>query len=324
AFTQAYFMGILFLVAGYFIPGAYDKKGFRRFINDRFVRLGIPSLIYMLVIHPFITYTLLDLSWVRPKPGLWNFYASYITSLDFLDSSGPLWFALALLIFSLVYACFRSLSSQKTRPAGNQKITDLQVILLILLITAVAFSIRLVQPIGTSVLNMQLCYFAQYIILFAIGIQAHRRGWLANISTRFGMKWLRLGLIGSPLIFLGVIIGGGAMENGLDFFYGGWHWQNAAYALWESFTGVAMSIGLLTLFREKYSQQNRLVKILSDNSFAAYVFHAPVLISISLLLQSLALPPLAKFALVAALTIPATFALTFFILRRIPLLKKVI
>ena len=85
-----------------------------------------------------------------------------------------------------------------------------------------------------------------------------------------------------------------------------------------------MSIGLLTLFRVKFNQQNSLVKLLSDNSFALYVFHAPVLVTISLLFQSLALYPLAKFFLVAAIAIPATFALTYLILRRIPLLKKVI
>lgn len=52
-----------------------------------------------------------------------------------------------------------------------------------------------------------------------------------------------------------------------------------------------MSISLLALFRRKFNGQARLTKILSDNSFAAYVFHAPVLIAISLLLQPLAWPP---------------------------------
>ena len=43
SFTQAYFMGLLFLVAGYFVPASFDRKGSRRFLRDRAVRLGIPT-----------------------------------------------------------------------------------------------------------------------------------------------------------------------------------------------------------------------------------------------------------------------------------------
>lgn len=324
AFTQAYFMGILFLLAGYFVPGAYDKKGFGQFIKDRMVRLGIPTLIYMLVIHPFNLYVLLDLAWVRPKPGFLNYYAGYISSLDFLGGSGPLWFAFALLIFSLVYGLARLAGSRWAKPARETQVSHKGAALLILLIAVCAFLIRLVQPMGTSVLNMQLCYFSSYIILFVAGILAYRSNWLAKIDTRFGMKWLWAGLVGSPLILMALLVAGGAIDNGMDLFNGGWTWQSAAYALWESFTAVAMSIGLLALFRHKFNGQVRLTRILTDNSFAAYVFHAPVLITISLLLQPLAWPPAAKFGLVAVLAVSATFALTFFILRRVPLLKKVI
>ncbi len=324
AFTQAYFMGILFLLAGYFVPGAYDKKGFGQFIKDRLVRLGIPALIYMLLIHPFNLYVLLDLSWVRPKPGFMQYYADYISSPDFIGGSGPLWFALALLIFSLVYGLVRLAGSRWAKSAQETQVTHKGAALLILLIAAFAFLTRLVQPIGTSVYNMQLCYFPSYIVLFIVGTLAFRSGWLAKIDTRFGMKWLWAGLIGSPIILMALLVAGGAIDNGTDFYNGGWHWQNAAYALWESFTAVAMSIGLLTLFRQKFNGQTRLTRILSDNSFAAYVFHAPVLIAISLLLQPLAWAPAAKFGLVSILAVSATFALTFFILRRVPLLKKVI
>ena len=45
---QSFFMGILFLIAGYFVPNSLARKGRRRFIWDRFKRLGIPALIFML------------------------------------------------------------------------------------------------------------------------------------------------------------------------------------------------------------------------------------------------------------------------------------
>jgi glucans biosynthesis protein C len=324
--TQGYFMGLLFLIAGYFIPGAYDKKGFGRFIKDRLIRLGIPTLIYMFLVRPLITFVLLDFQVPNPKPAFLESYVAYITTGNFLAGTGPLWFALALLIFSLIYALVRLVSS--TRPAAAaplaKKIGMRQVVLLSLIISVGAFAIRLVQPIGTDILNMQLCYFTQYIALFIVGIAAYRQGWFSTIDYAFGKKLLRAALSWGLLIFAAIMLGGGVVSNGMAAFNGGWHWQSAAFALWESFTAVAMSIGLLTVFREKYNHQNKLIKVLSDNSFAVYVFHAPVLIGISLLMMPVALIPIAKFVLVAMLAVPAAFALTYFIMRRVPLLNKVI
>ncbi|KLU62359.1 glucans biosynthesis protein C [Peptococcaceae bacterium CEB3] len=63
SFQQAYFMGLLFMIAGYFAAGSYDRKGFGRFVGGRFKRLVIPSLIYMAVITPFIEYAELGKKW---------------------------------------------------------------------------------------------------------------------------------------------------------------------------------------------------------------------------------------------------------------------
>src|SRR5512147_2856343 len=52
SFTQAYFMGFLFFIAGYFVPASYDRKGFGQFVKERLIRLGVPTLLFMLLIHP--------------------------------------------------------------------------------------------------------------------------------------------------------------------------------------------------------------------------------------------------------------------------------
>lgn len=46
SFQQGYFLGLLFLITGYFVAGSYDRKGFGRFVRDRFRRLIVPTLIY--------------------------------------------------------------------------------------------------------------------------------------------------------------------------------------------------------------------------------------------------------------------------------------
>src|ERR1700730_4962176 len=53
---QPFFMGLLFFVAGFFVPSSFDRKGPGRFMQDRAVRLGLPVLFYMLVLGPLTEY----------------------------------------------------------------------------------------------------------------------------------------------------------------------------------------------------------------------------------------------------------------------------
>ena len=55
AFTcvcQAFFMGLLFLLAGYFTPASYDRKGPGQFTLDRLTRLWLPVGVFIFLIDP--------------------------------------------------------------------------------------------------------------------------------------------------------------------------------------------------------------------------------------------------------------------------------
>ncbi|SPE61012.1 Acyltransferase 3 (fragment) [Verrucomicrobia bacterium] len=188
-FLQAFFMGLLFLIAGYFVPGAFDRKGFGQFLRDRAVRLGIPSLLFMLLIHPATVYWLLRDFADHSRPSLGRAYWPYLSSGRFLDGSGPMWFAVALLLFSLVYGIARIArrKSPTTEPDAALPARR-QLIGLAIVMGLGTFLVRIVQPMGTSILNMQLCYFCQYVLLFAVGILAQRRNWLLRIPYRLGMR----------------------------------------------------------------------------------------------------------------------------------------
>jgi hypothetical protein len=49
-----YFMGLFFLIAGYFVPKALDRKGPVQFLKDRLVRLGIPLVAYSFLIRDHV------------------------------------------------------------------------------------------------------------------------------------------------------------------------------------------------------------------------------------------------------------------------------
>lgn len=324
SFTQAYFMGFLFLIAGYFIPHAYDRKGFRSFIKGRLFRLGIPTLLYMVTVHPFTVH----IKFPETRFEYLQNYSEYITTFSFIRGSGPLWFALALLVFSIIYAIVRVIKDRakggEIKREVNKVPSTKSILVLIAIISVGTFLVRLVQPIDTSILNMQLCFFTQYIVLFIVGIKAYRNNWFNEIEYSVGIKWLKAATFIGLILWVIVLIGGGGLTMGFDIFKGGLYWQSFAYAIWESFIGVAMSIGLIALFREKLNYQNKFIKILSDSTFAVYMFHAPIIVFITSKLSFLSMNPLIKFMMMSLICIPICFLVTHYILRKVPLLNRIL
>ncbi len=321
--AQAFFMGILFFVAGFFTPGAYERKGLGRFAADRAVRLGVPTLFYMLVLDPLIS---LILGTAPATAGFGDglrLYGAYLASGSFLDSSGPLWFTVALLAFSLLYglarACVAALGAGRPAPVSAPALTSGRfhrgALLIIGVIAVGSFLVRIVQPIGTSWHNMQLGYFTQYVVLFVAGLMA-RRGIMDALTRENGRLWMRLALaVGLPAWLL-LVIGANATGNaaGLS---GGTSWVASATAAWEAFFGVSFSIGLFTLYRDRLNKPTPLTSELSRTSFGIYAFHAPVLVGVSMLARPLALHPLAKALAAAAVAWVLSFAVAAPV-RRIP------
>ena len=313
SFQQGYFLGFLFMVAGYFAAGSFDRKGFGRFVTERFRRLIIPTLIYMVAITPFIGVVELG----QPLTGF--------NVIDFLSGTGVMWFTAALFAFSLAYALMRRMARRPNPDADRRPLRPTwgKAVVVILIIAVFAFLIRIVQPIGTSILNMQLCYFASYIVLFFVGVVAYRNHLFVRISYRAGKWWLIVGIVLGFVAWLfqvgaaGDLGATGALEGGLT-------WWSAGYALWESFVAVAMGIGLIAVFREKLNRQSGLVKKLTDDSFAVYMFHPLIIVPVALLFSSVALYPIAKWLLLCVICVPLCFAATHFVFRRIPLLKRVL
>jgi len=321
SFTQAWFMGILFFLAAFFAARSLAKRGPAAFVKERLFRLGVPLLIYMFVIDPFIGYFIMNYGNIREHSNVLRFYLNYLASVRWIGSTGPLWFVEALLVFSLPYAAWRAIRpSAKTAGEPPRVMT---VILIIMATGLAAFSIRLFLPIGTSVANLQLCFFASYIALFLLGLHAGERRWLENFPEKQGLTWFTVVLGAGFVLWFVIMIGGGA-ARGEVLFTGGLNWQSLAYAFWEAFVAIGFSLGLIAFFRKYLNVENRLTKLLAANSFAIYMFHAPILITISLLVRPWHGAPLLKHVAVAPLAFTATLAFSFLILRRIPGLRAVL
>ena len=327
AFTclcQAFFMGLLFLLAGYFTPASYDRKGLGQFVLDRLTRLWLPVGIFIFLINPFIQYALISAG-VLPSPNglpmttqaFLELFTNPFNGLGF----GPLWFIEALFFFTLIYAGWRLTlkNPSKTRLIPR----NLTIALFAIALGAVSFLVRVWLPIG-YVLNpfgFQLPFFPQYIAFFIVGVIAFRGNWLLTVPAKTGMFWLRIAAV-LLIVFLTVLAFAAATGNVYKFF-GGFNLETAFYAFWEQAFAVSLTIGLIVWFREKLNFQNRFTKMLSDNSYAAYVLQAPIIIGLGLGLASINMPLALKFLVVAPIGVILCFLIAYLV-RKIPKVNLVL
>jgi hypothetical protein len=241
---------------------------------------------------------------------------------QFVSGTGPLWFCAALLVFCAAYAGWRALRGGRPIAAAALP-TPAGVVLAVAGLTVSAFLVRLVWPLGSSVLNMQLCYFPSYILMFALGVVA--RDWLAKVTDRFAFTAAAICVGTAMLMWLPLLVLGGALRpGGISAFSGGATWQSAGLCLWEALICIGMSFAVLAGFRRWLAGEGRAAKFMSDNAFAVYVVHAPLLVGLALLLQPVALTPMAKFALLWTLGALVTFGLAAPLARRVPWVGRIL
>ncbi len=315
-YLQSFFMGLLFFVAGVFVPASFDKKGPRLFLRDRAFRLGMPVLLYTFAVGPFTEY-FVSHSWTASDSTFAREWWIHLIDGEFLGMNGPLWFCLALLIFSTVYAALR-MWREATPPAPESDAPPgtAALVCMAFAIAGAGFALRVVLPSGLTIMNMHVSDFSQYIALFIAGIVVARHGWLPKLSFALGMRWLLIVLPIGFAAWLALFASRSSTDR--------WHWQAAGFAVWESFTGVALSFGLLVLYRERFNTQGRLARYLSDNAFAVYVFHPPIVIMGARIMHGTTWPPLVKFVLLTVFAVVVTFVLSSAAVRRIPLLRAIV
>src|SRR5690242_4747309 len=127
SWLQSFFMALLFFIAAYFTPNSYDRKGAAQYVRDRFIRLLIPTLLYIFVIGPVTEYYI-SRSWTG-SGGFAHQWLEHLTDGAWVSGSGPMWFCVALFGFSLVYAGTRLAGRSLFRPIAPSPAVSLAFIL---------------------------------------------------------------------------------------------------------------------------------------------------------------------------------------------------
>lgn len=303
ATNQAYFMGFFFLLAGYFTPGSLERKGYGRFIADRFQRLGIPLLFFIFVLGPFTA----ALVTVAEGKGFWGTFA-YLWNHTVIIN-GPLWFAQALLIFSLGYCVWRAFAG--TALPNSSRIPSAipsQVAWLVsaLGVGAGALAIRQFVPTGQNIFGLQLGYFASYIFLFALGIAAWRHDWLSQLQWKQARWWVIGLVITWPAMPMAIAVSR-ALHGSKANFGGGHSWHAILYAFWEPLLAWGLIALWVLVFRRWMNAESGLWSWLNRRAYAVYILHPPVLVGAALLFHGWVAPALLKFCVVGTLSCVATW-----------------
>jgi glucan biosynthesis protein C len=317
-------LGLFFLIAGYFVPAAYDRKGAGRFLKDRLIRLGVPLLVVSLVLFPLFIY-MGEIVLGQGQP-FGSFLANYLRRPEV----GHMWFVSYLIIYSCGYAAWRWLTNRATPAALAQSAAPDHRAMLgyALALALVTFIVRIAFPIDHWVypvpfIKVEPARLPQYLSMFILGIVAYRRDWLRQMPTKTGMTWLVIGLAVATVPYIDLMLRS-VIRVDLGLFLGGGLSVCALVrSTTEAFLCAGLSVGLLTLFRERLNHQGALMRELAAASYAVYAIHIfPVVFLQGALLES-PMPALAKFGLVTLIAVPLCFALGYG-LRKLPGVRRVV
>ena len=310
AFNQAWFMGLFFLLAGYFTPAALTRKGVWRFCADRALRLGLPWLFFVLVLGP-LTVVLAQTARGHSLSDTLRWMAARR-----VFEPGPLWFAQALMLAALGAVLWQALP--RWRPLRDRSAVpfpaDLTLVWAGLACGLAAFGLRLVWPVGISVAGMQWGYFASYALLFVVGYAAAAPGWLIRLPPAQVRRWRRVARWAVPVLPV-VALSSTAVPMLQGRVEGGFSLPALVYAVWEPLVAWGVILGLLLRVHQRFTVPSPVWQRLSRRAFAIYVIHPPVLVAVALAWAAVQAPALLKFGLSGILSCVLCYVLAGLLLR---------
>lgn len=313
----AFAMGTFFLMAGLLAAKSLAHRGFRTFVRDRLLRLGVPYLLLIPIIWPVVNYLLNHIGSSGSGESLWSYWGRQLVHLN----SGALWFILVLLFYSIAYAAWRTVRPYSARKGALRPV---HLVVLAASIGLTTFAIRTILPMDSEqFLNVHLWQWPQCLFMFWFGAICGERGWLTGLPDRW---WYRAGLI-SLLAVLCVpllLISGGALDGHNAVFKGGWHWQAFGAAGLEGILTVSATLWLLDYFRRRHNHQGDFARHLTRCAYAAYLVQFAALVALGLVMKSLDIPGIMKFLLVAPLAIVISFGVAWLAVIRLKLAPRIL
>ena len=179
---------------------------------------------------------------------------------------------------------------------------------------------------GKTVLDFPtLSYLPQYLSFFIVGTVAYRRDWFRTLPGKMGVVGFVTAILASLILFP---LAFASVFSGEIHFLGNGTWQSAAYALWDTIFAVGMCLASITFFRRFFNGESKFGSFLSQQSYAVYLIHIPIIIFLAYVLRGIDFGgihfgPLLKFGLLTIIVVPICFVVAWLI-RKIPGVSRVL
>jgi surface polysaccharide O-acyltransferase-like enzyme len=306
--TALFVIGTFFFLSGLLAPHSLAQHGPAGFVRQRLLRLGLPWLLFTLLIWPLVMWAAHRAAG-DPLP-IWQ---ALQARQPFLDS-GPLWFVQILLYVSLAHA----LLSRIVQRHNFHPRVALTLVTAALAIAAASFMIRLWFPARSQqVLDLHVWQWPQCIGLYVLGVLFASENWAQNVPRRAARRsgigvLLAIGLAAGVLALLGI----SDFKRADAPFLGGWHWQALALDVVEATLVVGGSVWLLAWAqRWLTSRAVRLTRV-ARSAYLAYLLQVPVLISLEIAGRLVPWPAAVKAVVVAAFAVAGSFGIAWILTKR--------
>ena len=317
-FCNTFFMCMLFLISGYFVPRSVHKKGIARYLKDRLLRIGVPFLVGLLLINN-ASVLLGRLSPSSPLAELsWNTLP--------LNSIGALWFLVVLFVFDLLYCTWVSLRGNRFTVDNSVSTPQMRSWIISAVVLGILEVVMLNQKdlwgaLSRSQLNglgAQGMHIFTYAFLFFLGCKASFHQWLERLDSHLVVRWFRFSLA-LALSFLAIALvltfnGSMSSEYGKLVLLG---------ALLNPFIGWGIIAYLLLWFQHNEHRCGQWLATAGVDSFGAYVIHSLVLVIVLTTIGFIGLNHWIVALATSALGISISFGISHQ-LRRIPFVARVI
>ena len=363
-FDQSIIMPMIFFIAGLNVLPSLKQRGFRDYLNHRFIKLGIPFMVCIPLIVPLLTFPRYQLT-VDSSIDYWEYWGTVFFPQKI--QAGPLWVCYGLFLYSIVLIFLNSffpfLIPQLGRWLRSRFIEkSLQGILMVICVSAFILGVSDLMwgaPwwIGFwKLFYLQGSRFLLYFLYFILGAGIQASGILEDKSLleKFSAQWRQwLGLMmvaGAAYIGYAMIyVDQGAYSDAFryqmnDFFAQGGSWFEfwtfmSAYGfdtLRDAAPGVLMRTflhGVLCLFQVLFllsffyrfcNTPASLWQSLARCCYAIFLTHEAMVIWLQYGLIGVELPTVAKILIVFGLGFGGSWLLSEKILLRIPGLQKVL
>lgn len=308
-------LGPLFLIAGMLSVRSVGIRGPAGFVRSRLLRLGLPLVVFVLLIDPVADYL-----GHLPAEGSTSL-ADYLLDRTGTRDLGPMWFVAALLVCSVGLAAWRAVRPAPPPVVGVARRSDLVGFAAGIAVASWLIWLRWTYT-GDTPFNTNFGHWGQAVGLFLLGVVAGERGWLETLTQQRAHRlgWVALGGMVLLAGLAGYTLANDAFETTMT---GGLHWETTMFAVIAGTVAVCFSLWIVELFHRRWNHAGPVAAKAGRGSYAAYVIHPLVLVVVSLACWPLPLVPEAKFVIVALVGVPATFAAGY-LLTLLPGIRRVL